>query len=134
MTNSFFRGIRNSASSRLAYNDWRLKNYMSDRFPEIPRQELTPSALSASAGIVSEPLEMGEIAECKLQKSEWSRCVHSYQQFMINMFISTIYDRNVCRCRVIFVRTLKMYDIRYDSGEDVRFVREDQLRLPPEKR
>lgn len=87
---TFFLGIRENMQSRLSYNDWRLKLLMYDNFPEIPRQPLVLSKHQINAGSKAEPLEVGEIAECKLQKSEWSRC------------------------RVTNSRTLKpkMYDIR----------------------
>jgi hypothetical protein len=130
---SFIFGIRNNATSKLAANDWRLKYYANDRFPEIPRQVVKTDkavALGESGGDIeeggggggggggddidtgteSDPIEVGEIVECRLQKSEWSRC------------------------RIIKVRAMQMYDIKYDTGEELRFVRQQQIRLRAEKR
>jgi hypothetical protein len=122
---SFLFGIRNNATSKLAFNDWRLRFYAADRFPEIPRQVLKVDkalAIGASAedleggagdietGAEADPLEVGEIVECRLQKSEWSRC------------------------RIMNVRVMQMYDIKYDTGEELRFVRQQQLRMRAEKR
>jgi len=92
---------------------------MSDRFPEVPRQEVRPgfdpntgrySLASPDAEHNVEPLEIGEIVECKLQKADW------------------------CRCKITLVRVTNMYDIKYDTGEELRFVKQEQLRLRPEKR
>ena len=106
----FFFGITDNATSKLSYNDWRLSLYMNDQFSEIPRQIIDPPKHLAAAGVSREPLELGEIVECRIQKSEWSRC------------------------RIINVRQEKMYDIKYDTGEELRFVKEDMLRLRAEKR
>ena len=110
VTYSFFFGITDNATSKLAYNDWRLRLYMNDQFSEIPRQFITPPKHFAAADIKGEPLEIGEIVECKLQKSEWSRC------------------------RIVNIRKEQMYDIKYDTGEELRFIKEQFLRLRAEKR
>lgn len=54
--------------------------------------------------------EFGEMVECKLQKGYWTRC------------------------RIIAARSNHTYDIKYDSGDELRLVLEENLRLPPEKR
>ena len=60
---SLLFGLRDDADSLLVYNDWRLRKFLSSKFPELPRQEKPPH----------EFYHVGEIVECKLQKSEWSR-------------------------------------------------------------
>ena len=54
--------------------------------------------------------KVGEWVECKLQKVDW------------------------CRCIVLKAQANHIYDIRYDFGDELRLVRESELRLPPEKR
>lgn len=53
---------------------------------------------------------VGEFLECKLQRSDWNRC------------------------QVVYVRKNHTYDIKYDAGDQLRLVGEEDLRLPPEKR
>jgi hypothetical protein len=53
---------------------------------------------------------IGEIVECMQQKSDWQRC------------------------KITNVRKNHTYDIKYDPGDELRFVPETALRLPPEKR
>lgn len=60
---SFFLGRRNHPDSKLMANDWRLSIYLSSMFPEIQRHTKQPD----------EFYKVGEIVECKLQKSDWSR-------------------------------------------------------------
>lgn len=106
----FFRGIwdksvsclfgqRNHPDSRLMVNDWRLSIYLSSRFPIMPRAVKEKDEL----------YELGEIIECRRQKSDW------------------------CRGRIIEARSNHIYDIKYDTGDDVRVVEEHELRLPPGK-
>lgn len=57
-------GIQNNSSSKLTYNDWRLRLYLAGRFPELPRQ-VKP---------VDELYELGEFVQCRLQKSDWATC------------------------------------------------------------
>ena len=92
-------GQRNHPDSRLMVNDWRLSIYLSSRFPIIPRPVKDKNEL----------YELGEIIECRRQKSDW------------------------CRGRIIEARSNHIYDIRYDTGDDVRVVEEHELRLPPGK-
>ncbi len=61
---SYFFGLRDNSSSKLAYNDWRLRIYLNGNFPEIPRQKKKTDEL----------YKVGEFLECKLQKSDWARC------------------------------------------------------------
>jgi len=58
-------GVRNNSSSKLVYNDWRLRIFLNGLFPETPRQIKRKDEL----------FKVGEFVECKLQKSEWSRCI-----------------------------------------------------------
>ncbi len=97
---SWLFGIRNNSNSQLVYNDWRLRLYLNGRFPETPRQVKPKREL----------YKVGEYLECKLQKSEWSRCL------------------------VLKAKTNHTYDIRYDPGDELRLVEEKELRLPPEKK
>lgn len=99
-TRSFFLGIKDNSASKLVYNDWRLPVYVNGVFPELPRQ-VKPA---------SEIFQLGEMVECRLQKSDW------------------------CRARVIAARPNHTYDIRFDPGDELRLVLEENLRLPPEKR
>lgn len=57
-----------------------------------------------------EHYKVGEVVECKVQKFDWNRA------------------------KIIGVRTHRTYDIRYDTGDEVRFVSEKMIRLRPEKR
>lgn len=52
-----------SHSSKLLYNDWRLPLYLASKFPDVARSSLLPG----------EFLEVGEIVECRVQKSDWNR-------------------------------------------------------------
>jgi hypothetical protein len=61
---SFFYGIQNVPSSLMQPNDWRLRRYASDNFPELPRYILS----------ADEFYQLGEVVECKQQKLDWSRC------------------------------------------------------------
>jgi len=97
---SFFFGRRNNMSSKLLYNDWRLRLWAASKVPENPRP-IKP---------IDELFEVGEVIECTLQKSEWSRA------------------------RIFVAHDTRCYDIRYDSGEEIRFVEEKNLRLPGEKK
>eukprot|EP01034_Spumella_vulgaris_P022493 gene22493-28621_t len=97
--NSFFFGLRNSVYSTPVLNDWRLRKYVMDKYPEIPRQKLPHG----------EFFQLGEIVECKQQKFDW------------------------CRARIIGVKKNHSYDIRYDGGDELRFVSEAAIRLRPEK-
>ena len=97
---SFLFGLRNSMESKVMKNDWRLRKFVMDRFPEVPKQKLQPG----------ESYELGEIIECRQQKFEWTRA------------------------RIIQVRTNRTYDIRYDYGDEIRFVSESAIRMRPEKR
>eukprot|EP00603_Paraphysomonas_imperforata_P000158 CAMPEP_0114433898 /NCGR_PEP_ID=MMETSP0103-20121206/11950_1 /TAXON_ID=37642 ORGANISM="Paraphysomonas imperforata, Strain PA2" /NCGR_SAMPLE_ID=MMETSP0103 /ASSEMBLY_ACC=CAM_ASM_000201 /LENGTH=814 /DNA_ID=CAMNT_0001603703 /DNA_START=52 /DNA_END=2496 /DNA_ORIENTATION=- len=110
MKRGFFKGLwdkgvsclfgqRNHPDSRLMVNDWRLSIYLSSRFPIMPRAVKGKDEL----------YEMGEIIECRRQKSDW------------------------CRGRIIEARQNHIYDIKYDTGDDVRVVEEHELRLPPGK-
>eukprot|EP01038_Epipyxis_sp_PR26KG_P008263 gene8263-11183_t len=59
----------------------------------------------------NEYYEVGEIVECKQQKIDWSRT------------------------RIMKVHyTTHQYDIKYDQGDELRFVNENLLRVRPEKR
>lgn len=60
---SFFFGRRNHPDSKLMTNDWRMSIYLSSMFPEIKRHTKKPE----------EFYQIGEIVECKLQKSDWCR-------------------------------------------------------------
>ncbi len=100
IVSSFLFGIQNNHFSRLVFNDWRLPIYLSSIFPELPRQ-IKPA---------DELYSVGEIVECKLQRSEWQRA------------------------KIIAARSNHTYDIRYDPGDELRLVQENLLRLPPEKR
>eukprot|EP01039_Chlorochromonas_danica_P005381 gene5381-5919_t len=95
---SFLHGLNNSYQSRPLMNDWRLKKWIKDKFPPIPRYQLQPN----------EKFELGELVECKSQRSEY------------------------CRARIVNVRPIS-YDIRYDTGDEVRFVAGSELRLSAEK-
>ena len=97
---SFLFGIQNNHFSKLVFNDWRLPIYLSSIFPELPRQ-IKPA---------DELYSVGEVVECKLQRSEWQRA------------------------RIVAARSNHTYDIRYDPGDELRLVQENLLRLPPEKR
>jgi hypothetical protein len=110
MKRGFFKGLwdkgvsclfgqRNHPDSRLMVNDWRMSIYLSSRFPIMPRPVKKKDEL----------YEMGEIIECRRQKSDW------------------------CRGRIIEARHNHIYDIKYDTGDDVRVVEEHELRLPPGK-
>lgn len=92
-------GRRNHPDSRVMVNDWRLSIYLSSLFPIIPRPIKDPDDL----------YEIGEIIECRRQKSDWTRG------------------------RIIEARQNHIYDIKYDTGDDVRVVEEHELRLPPGK-
>jgi hypothetical protein len=56
-----------------------------------------------------ETYQVGEIVECKIQKAEY------------------------CRARITVIRKNNTYDIRYDMGDELRFVHPSQLRLGFEK-
>jgi len=96
---SFFFGLRDSTESKLMFNDWKLRLYVRDRFPEVPRFVLGPE----------DTFEDGDIVECRQQKSDWSRA------------------------RVVKVRVNRLVDLKYDSGEEIRFVDVGLVRLPPDK-
>jgi hypothetical protein len=53
--------------------------------------------------------ELGEIVECKLQRSDWTLA------------------------KIIAVRRNRTYDIQYERGDELRLVEEPFLRLPPRK-
>lgn len=53
--------------------------------------------------------QVGEIVECRKQKMDWTRA------------------------RVIESRSSHVYDIIYDTGDEVRLLEESELRLPPSK-
>lgn len=57
-----------------------------------------------------EKFQVGEIVECKQQRFEWSRC------------------------RILRAHNNHTYDIRYDPGDELRFVVEASIRTIPEKR
>lgn len=97
---SCFYGVSDNPDSRQFFNDWRLRVYLRGIFHELPRQ-VKPA---------DELYQVGEIIECKLQKSEW------------------------CRAKVIVANYNHTYDIKYDPGDELRLVHEQHLRLPPEKR
>lgn len=78
MVVSFFFGRRNHPDSKLMANDWRLSIYLSSMFPEIQRHSKKPE----------EYYLVGEIVECKLQKSDW------------------------CRARIIDAKLSRAYDIK----------------------
>jgi hypothetical protein len=102
-TISCFFGQRNHPDSRLMINDWRMSIYLSSRFPLIPRPIKDPNDL----------YEIGEIIECKKQKMNWSRG------------------------RIIESRGMStgnhVYDIIYDTGDEIRLIEEHEIRLPPSK-
>jgi hypothetical protein len=52
---------------------------------------------------------VGEVIECKKQKMDW------------------------CRGRIVESRSSGVYDIIYDTGDEVRMIEEHELRLPPSK-
>lgn len=97
---SIFLGVRHQHSSLLLFPDWRTPIYITSHFPEIPRQYKPPT----------EPYEIGETVECRVQRSDW------------------------CRCKITQAHVNNTYDILYENGVALRFVAEDQLRLFPEKR
>jgi len=97
---SFFFGIKDNSKSKLVFNDWRIRIYLKGVFPELPRQ-IKPA---------NEIYQVGEMVECRLQKSEWARAT------------------------ITAARSNHTYDIRYDPGDELRLVLEENLRLPPEKR
>jgi len=92
-------GLRNQSDSLLVWNDWRLRLYTSNVFPELPKTFLGPG----------EYYQVGEIVESKQQRSDW------------------------VRARVIKVRETHTYDIKYDPGDELRYVPEQAIRLPPNK-
>ena len=96
---SFFFGIQSNTASLLLYNDWRLRVWANNQLPENPRP-IKPK---------NELFQVGEVVECKLQKSSLSRA------------------------RITRAHSNHSYDITYDSGEELRYVLERHLRLPPEK-
>ncbi len=57
---SFLYGLRNSSSSKLAFNDWRLKFYLQSDFPDIARPLLQDK---------DDFYHVGEIVECSQQKT-----------------------------------------------------------------
>ena len=97
---SFFYGVYDNVKSKMVFNDWRLRTYVNGVFPEVPRQ-VKPA---------DEIYEIGEMVECRLQKSDWARAI------------------------ITMSRDNHTYDIRYDPGDELRLVLEENLRLPPEKR
>lgn len=97
---SFFCGMHDNYNSYAIQNDWRLKKYVFDGFPEIPRVVLTPGDFYC----------VGEIIECKLQKTDWARA------------------------KITEVHSNHTYNIRYDPGDELRYVLESSLRSRPEKR
>lgn len=96
---SFLYGLQSSFDSTPLENDWRLKKWIADKFPPIPRYLLAEN----------ERYHVGEIVECLLQKSEY------------------------CRARIINIRANNSYDIRYDTGDELRFVPPSMIRLGAEK-
>ncbi len=97
---SFFYGKKNDPTSVPMLNDWRLRKYILHHFPKIPKYEIKPT----------EQYEVGEIVECRQQKSEF------------------------CRARVLEVHGNDTYDIKYDGGDECRFVLRKDIRLGTEKR
>ncbi|KAJ1405764.1 hypothetical protein B484DRAFT_457014, partial [Ochromonadaceae sp. CCMP2298] len=97
---SFFYGIKDDYGSAPLKNDWRLKKFVDNRFPEMPRYLLKDG----------ERFLDGEMVECKQQKAEWNRA------------------------RVVVAHKNSTYDIRYDTGDQIRFVLASALRTCPEKR
>ena len=63
-TQSFLYGLRNSSSSKLAWNDWRLKFYLESDFPDIARPALTGK---------DDFFRIGEIVESNQQKTLWCK-------------------------------------------------------------
>ena len=96
---SFFFGLQSNTASLLLYNDWRLRIWANNQLAENPRP-IKPK---------NELFQVGEVVECKLQKSSLSRA------------------------RITRAHSNHSYDITYDSGEELRYVLEHHLRLPPEK-
>jgi hypothetical protein len=96
----FFLGIKDNINSAPLKNDWRLRKFVNNRFPVLPRYKLKPG----------EFFQLGEIVECKQQKFAWARA------------------------RIMKVNTNHTYDIRYDPGDEIRFVEESGIRTIPEKR
>lgn len=93
-------GLRDDHDSLLVNNDWRLRKWLASKYPTMPRQVKPPEEL----------YRLGEVVECRLQKSDWARA------------------------RIIEVRAAgHTYDIRYDPGDELRFVDDAALRLPPQK-
>lgn len=92
-------GLRNQSNSMLLWNDWRLRIYTSQVFPELPKTFLGPGDF----------YQVGEIVESKQQRSDW------------------------VRARIIKVRDTHTYDIKYDPGDELRYVPESAIRLPPNK-
>lgn len=97
---SFLFGLENDSQSAVMPNDWRLKMYVNDKFPEMFRSVLGQG----------ERYKEGELVECMQQKTAW------------------------CRGRVVNVRSNETYDIKYDTGDEVRFVSPQQIRLLAEKK
>lgn len=93
-------GLRNQSNSSVVWNDWRLRLYVRQIFPEMPKSTLQPGQF----------YEKGEIVESKQQRSEW------------------------VRARILKVRgETHTYDIKYDPGDELRYVPEKAIRLPPNK-
>ena len=92
-------GLRNQSNSSLVLNDWRLRLYVRQIFPEMPKTTLQPGQF----------YEVGEIVESKQQRSDW------------------------VRARIIKVRDTHTYEIKYDPGDELRYVPEKAIRLPPNK-
>lgn len=97
---SFFFGLSNDPRSTPVANDWRLRKYLANRYAMMPRLKLEPG----------DRYQVGEIVECRQQKSDW------------------------VRTKIISLKPNHMYDIKYDTGEELRFVLESALRMVPEKR
>jgi hypothetical protein len=99
---SLFYGLTSNEKSKVMYNDWKLKKYVTHEFPPFLRYSLKDG---------KEMYEVGEIIECKQQKLEYYRA------------------------KIIDVHPINnTYDIKYDQGDELRFVPFKNIRLRPEKR
>lgn len=91
-------GVRDNIKSMSLTYDWRLRLYLSSRFPEVPRpvmvkdpglgtvRDLMGNHLSNEPTLSSdlskyEQYEVGEPVECRLQRADWSRAKITVSHF-----------------------------------------------------
>ena len=134
-TESFLFGLRNSSTSKLAFNDWRLKFYLQSDFPDIFRPVLQVGAPSHAFNTHSHAC-VHCCGACAAMAGPWRVATerpfpHPYvlppfpcsvpqgpdDFYRIGEIVESSQQKTmVCKARVFEVRRNHTYDIRYATA------------------